>query len=192
MRRALGAAADQHLLVDTRASGHLLSAAQGLNHFVAAARAAAADVLVLDPLYSTHDQDENDTRAMAALCQSLLRLRDASRAALVVVHHVRKSIGRHEIGSAFRGSSALHAVGDSYLLLARPSPHIPTVELRFQFRYAAPPPSRLLSLDPDALWFSSSASVAPAPPPLGRKVEPADVQLALQAAGSPSTFNPLR
>jgi hypothetical protein len=34
MRRALGAAADQHLLVDTRASGHLLSAAQGLNHFV--------------------------------------------------------------------------------------------------------------------------------------------------------------
>jgi len=42
MRRALGAAADQHLLVDTRASGHLLSAAQGLNHFVAAARAAAA------------------------------------------------------------------------------------------------------------------------------------------------------
>jgi hypothetical protein len=111
MRRALGAAADQHLLVDTRASGHLLSSAQGLNHFVSAAPAAAAEVLVLDPLYSTHDQDENDTRAMAALCQSLLRLRDTSRAALVVVHHVRKSIGRHEIGSAFRGSSALHAVG---------------------------------------------------------------------------------
>lgn len=29
MRRALGAAADQRLLVDTRAAGHLLSAAQG-------------------------------------------------------------------------------------------------------------------------------------------------------------------
>src|SRR5436309_10090735 len=132
MRRALGAAADQHLLVDTRASGHLLSAAQGLNHFVAAARAAAADVLVLDPLYSTHDQDENDTRAMAALCQSLLRLREAAGTALVVVHHVRKSIGRHEIGSAFRGSSALHAVGDSYLLLTLPSPQLATIELRFQ------------------------------------------------------------
>jgi len=63
----------------------------------------------------THDQDENDTRSMAALCQS------ASKAALIVVHHVRKSIGRDEIGRAFRGSSALHAVGDSYLLLARPS-----------------------------------------------------------------------
>lgn len=95
MRRALGAAADERLLVDTRASGHLLSATQGLGHFVEAARAAAAEVIVLDPLYSAHDQDENDTRAMAALCQALSRLRDASRAALVVVHHVRKTIGRH-------------------------------------------------------------------------------------------------
>jgi hypothetical protein len=68
MRQVLGAAADEHLLVDTRAAGHLLSAAQGISHFVAAAKAAAADVIVLDPLYSAHDQDENDTRAMAALC----------------------------------------------------------------------------------------------------------------------------
>jgi hypothetical protein len=41
-------------------------------------------VVAIDPLYSTHDQDENDTRAMAALCQSLLRLREASRAALIM------------------------------------------------------------------------------------------------------------
>lgn len=59
---------------------------------------------------------------MAALCQALLRLRDVSGAALIVVHHVRKSINRHEIGSAFRGSSALHAVGDSYLLVTSLSP----------------------------------------------------------------------
>ena len=191
MRRALGAAADQHLLVDTRATGHLLNAAQGLNHFVSAARAAAAEIIVLDPLYSTHDQDENDTRAMAALCQSLLRLRDASRAALVVVHHVRKSIGRHEIGSAFRGSSALHAVGDSYLLLTRPSPQLPTIELRFQFRYAAAQPSRLLQLDPRTLWFSSAgpplATVAPR-----RKVEKADVKQALAEMGDQARYNQLR
>src|SRR5499425_495915 len=94
MRRAMGSVADQNLFVDTRATGHLLSATQGLQHFLAAARAAAAEIIILDPLYSTHDQDENDTRAMAALCQSLLRLREASRAALIVVHHVRKSINR--------------------------------------------------------------------------------------------------
>src|SRR5437762_5790002 len=60
------------------------------------------------------------TTLFRSLCQTLLRLRDASHAALIVVHHVRKSVGRYEIGSAFRGSSALHAVGDSYLLLVRP------------------------------------------------------------------------
>src|SRR5437867_9064504 len=94
---------------------------------------------------------------MSALCQSLLRLRDAAQAALIVVHHVRKSIGRGEIGSAFRGSSALHAVGDSYLLLTRPSASLASaVELRFQFRYAAPQSARLLQLDPRTLWFSDA------------------------------------
>jgi AAA domain len=191
MRRALGAAADQNLFVDTRAAGHLLSAPAGLNHFLAAAHAAAAEILVLDPLYSTHDQDENDTRAMAALCQSLLRLRQASGAALIVVHHVRKSIGRDEIGRAFRGSSALHAVGDTYLLVTRPSPQFNTVELRFQFRYAAPQPSRLLQLDPHTLWFSP-AGRPPASAPARRKVEKADVTQALTALGGEGHYNPLR
>ena len=192
MRQALGAAADERLLVDTRASGHLLSAAHGLGHFVEAAKAAAAEVIVLDPLYSAHDQDENDTRAMAALCQALLRLRDASRAALVVVHHVRKSIGRHEIGSAFRGSSALHAVGDSYVLLTRPSPQLPTVELRFQFRYAAAQPPRLLELNPQTLWFSGTASpVASAAAPR-RKVAKEDITQAFAHAGNPARYTDLR
>jgi hypothetical protein len=191
MRHLVGSAADQNLMVDTRASGHLLSAPQGLNHFLAAARAAAAEIIILDPLYSTHDQDENDTRAMAALCQSLLRLREASHAALIVVHHVRKSIGRYEIGSAFRGSSALHAVGDSYLLVTRPAPQLPTVELRFQFRYAAPQPPRLLELDPRSLWFSPAGS----PPPTAtvrRKVEPADVTEVLSDLGGQARYNQLR
>src|SRR5208282_4181760 len=165
---------DQNLLVDTRAIGHLLSAPQGLNHFLNAARQAAAEVIVLDPLYSTHDQDENDTRSMAALCQSLLRLRDASQAALIVVHHVRKSIGRDEIGSAFRGSSALHAVGDSYLLLTRPSAHLhAAVELRFQFRYAA--------------------ASAPARTPVARKkVDQEHVTQALTGLGRQARYNQLR
>jgi hypothetical protein len=191
MRRAMGSAADQNLFVDTRATGHLLNAPQGLQHFLAAAQAASAEIIVLDPLYSTHDQDENDTRAMAALCQSLLRLREASRAALIVVHHVRKSIGRYEIGSAFRGSSALHAVGDSYLLLTRPSPQFNTIELRFQFRYAAPQPPRLLELDSSALWFSAAG--APAVNAADRrKVESTDVQQALAELGSQARYNQLR
>jgi len=191
MRHLLGPAADQNLLVDTRASGHLLSAPQGLNHFLSAARVAAAEIVILDPLYSTHDQDENDTRAMAALCQSLLRLREASRAALIVVHHVRKSIGRYEIGSAFRGSSALHAVGDSYLLLVRPAPQVPTIELRFQFRYAAAQQPRLLALNAETLWFEASDSSLTIPRADRRKVDTVDVQRALQVSGS-TRFNQLR
>jgi hypothetical protein len=191
MRRGLGPAADHHLLVDTRATGHLLSAPQGLNHFIVAAQAAAAEVIVLDPLYSTHDQDENDTRSMAALCQALLRLRDATRAALIVVHHVRKSITREEIGSAFRGSSALHAVGDTYMLLTRPSPQLPTLELRFQFRYSAPQPPRLLKLDPQTLWFSSTASAPVAQTPR-HKVEPVDVTQALTTRGGQLRYSELR
>jgi hypothetical protein len=191
MRKAIGTAADQNLLIDTRATGHLLNAPQGLNHFLCAAQSAAAEVIILDPLYSTHDQDENDTRAMAALCQSLLRLRDASRAALIVVHHVRKSITRFEIGSAFRGSSALHAVGDSYMLLTRPSPQLSTVELRFQFRYAAAQPPRLLQLDPQTLWFSSSGQSSAAETPR-RKVEKADVTQALTGLGQQARYSQLR
>jgi hypothetical protein len=190
MRHSLGASADQNLLVDTRAVGHLLSAPQGLNHFLVAAREASAEVIVLDPLYSTHDQDENDTRSMAALCQSLLRLRDASRAALIVVHHVRKSIGRDEIGRAFRGSSALHAVGDSYLLLTRPSASLTAVELRFQFRYAAPLGPRLLELESQSLWFSAAGAACQPRP--RRKVEPEDVTQALSGIGQRARHNQLR
>jgi len=190
MRQLIGPAADSNLFVDTVATGHLLSTPHGLDHFLGSARAVNAEVIILDPLYSTHDQDENDTRAMSALCQSLLRLRDGSGAALIVIHHVRKAAGRHEIGSAFRGSSALHAVGDSYLLLTRLPSETPTVELRFQFRYAAAPPPRLLSLDPETLWFDTcSATSAPVRAP--RKVETANVHRALADSG-PSRFNQLR
>ena len=107
------------------------------------------------------------------------------------MHHVRKSIGRDEIGRAFRGSSALHAVGDSYLLLARPSVNLAAVELRFQFRYAAPLAPRLLELEPQSLWFSA-AGVAPSHARPRRKVESEDVTQALAGMGKQARHNQLR
>jgi hypothetical protein len=109
---------------------------------------------------------------------------------LLLIHHVKKTVGRHEIGSAFRGSSALHAVGDSYLLLSRLPSEIPTLELRFQLRYAPAPSPSLLSLDPETLWFDT-ASATPAAVRAPRKVETADVQRMLAASGS-ARFNQLR
>src|ERR1700751_1486921 len=102
-----------------------------------------------------------------------------------------KSIGRHEIGSAFRGPSALHAVGDSYLLLTRPSPQFHTIELRFQFRYAAPQPPRLLQLDSQTLWFSPASSPE-SPAPARRKVERNDITAAMNALGTEVHYNQLR
>src|SRR5438876_1145550 len=79
---------------------------------------------------------------------------------------------------------------DSNLLLLRPSPQAPTVELRFQFRYAPATEPRLLTLDAETLWFDACTST---PPPLHarRKVETADVQRALTDSGS-ARFNQLR
>ena len=190
MRRALGAAADQNLLVDTRAVGHMLSAAQGLNHFVSATRAAAAEIIVLDPLYSTHDQDENDTRAMAALCQSLLRLRDASGAALVVVHHIM--------------SANRSAVTRSVALSAAPALCMRWTTVIYCSRGLLPssPPSSCVSssaMPPRSLrdcfsWIPGlcvllrrAAATAPR-----RKVEKANVQQALADMGDQARYNQLR
>ena len=104
---------------------------------------------------------------------------------------MRKSIGRDEIGRAFRGSSALHAVGDSYLLLARPASNPAAVELRIQFRYAAPLAPRLLQLEAHSLWFSA-AGAAPSHARPRRKVESEDVTQALAGMGKQARHNQLR
>jgi hypothetical protein len=54
-------------------------------------------------------------------------------------------------------------VGDSYVLLRRPAAELPTVELRFQFRYAAPlPPVGCHSIP----TLSASPTPLPSRPPL--------------------------
>src|SRR5437879_2960452 len=87
--------------------------------------------------------------------------------------------------------SALHAVGDSYLLLTRPAPQLSTIELRFQFRYAASQPPRLLQLDPRTLWFSSTEK-PPAAAATRPKVEKADITQALADVGDKVRYNQLR
>ena len=83
-------------------------------------------------------------------------------------------------------------MGDSYLLVTRPSPQQPTLELRFQFRYAASPPPRWLKLDPQSLWFCTTAGSATAGAPDRRKVEKVDVTEALAQHAGPLRYNQLR
>ena len=75
-------------------------------------------LLVLDPLVRLHGVDEN---AVAEIAPILGFLRDIQRrfaTAVVLVHHARKS-GATRPGQALRGSSELHAWGDSNLYLRR-------------------------------------------------------------------------
>ena len=75
-------------------------------------------LLVLDPLVRLHSVDEN---AVAEIAPILAFLRDLQRrfnTAVVLVHHARKSAATRP-GQALRGSSELHAWGDSNLYLRR-------------------------------------------------------------------------
>jgi hypothetical protein len=67
-------------------------------------RAAAAGSFVLHPLYSTPNQDENDTRAMAAWYQSLLRLCNVSVHSRFSPRYACRTRSRalHEARLAFR------------------------------------------------------------------------------------------
>jgi hypothetical protein len=63
--------------------------------------------------------------------------------------------------------------------------------LRFQFRYAAPQPPRLLELDPHSLWFSPAGQPTPTAP-ARHKVEPADVTRVLADLDGQARYNQLR
>ena len=75
-------------------------------------------LVMLDPLVRLHGVDEN---AVAEIAPILGFLRDLQRrfdTAVLLVHHSRKS-GATRPGQALRGSSELHAWGDSNLYLRR-------------------------------------------------------------------------
>lgn len=75
-------------------------------------------LLVLDPFVRLHRVDENAAADVAPLLAYLRDLQRHFDTAVVLVHHARKS--RHaRAGQALRGSSELHAWGDSNLYLRR-------------------------------------------------------------------------
>ena len=76
-------------------------------------------LLVLDPFVRLHRIDEN---AGAEVAPVLAYLRDLERhfhTAVLLVHHARKGAAHARAGQALRGSSELHAWGDSNLYLRR-------------------------------------------------------------------------
>lgn len=82
-------------------------------------RQARPRLLVLDPFVRLHSIDENAAGEVAPLLGFLRRLERTYETAVLLVHHVRKGAGKLRGGQALRGSSELHAWGDSNLYLRR-------------------------------------------------------------------------
>ena len=75
-------------------------------------------ILLLDPLVRLHHLDENSAADISKLLGFLRDLQRAYDTAIVLVHHASKK-HRAQPGQALRGSSDLHAFGDSNAYLAR-------------------------------------------------------------------------
>lgn len=75
-------------------------------------------LVVLDPFVRLHRIDENAAAEVAPLLAYLRELQRELGCAVVLVHHARKG-GHARAGQALRGSSELHAWGDSNLYLRR-------------------------------------------------------------------------
>lgn len=77
-------------------------------------------LLLLDPLVRLHGVDENSASEVAELLAYFRALQRQLDLSVILVHHTRKnSAGGVAAGQGLRGSSDLHAFGDSNLYLRR-------------------------------------------------------------------------
>ncbi len=119
-------------------------------------------LLVLDPFVRLHRIDENLAAEVAPLLGFLRGLQRRYATAVLLVHHARKGAAHVRGGQALRGSSELHAWGDSNLYLRRQHERLLlTTEHR-----AAPSQEDLaleLRADGDALALQVVHDPSPAP-----------------------------
>ena len=92
-------------------------------------------LLVLDPLVRLHRLDENSASDISKLLGFVRELQRTHDCAIVLVHHASKK-HRAQPGQALRGSSDLHAFGDSNAYLARRKKRL---ALTLEHRSAKPP-----------------------------------------------------
>jgi hypothetical protein len=82
-------------------------------------------LLLLDPLVRLHGIDENNAGEVAALLAYFRSLQRQLELSVLLVHHTRKNAaGGVTAGQGLRGSSDIHAFGDSNLYLRRTREHL--------------------------------------------------------------------
>lgn len=147
-------------------------------------------LLVLDPFVRLHRKNENSADEVAPLLAYLRELQREYASAVLLVHHSRKG-GHVRAGQALRGSSELHAWGDSNLYLRRSGERM---TMTIEHRAAASTGPHELCLragagDALALALAEAevhAPAASAPRPAQRILE------VLEAAGEPLTRRAIR
>ena len=143
-------------------------------------------LVVLDPLVRLHRQDENNAKEMSALLSYFRELQRSYGCGVLLVHHATKR-SHERAGLNLRGSSDLHAFGDSNLYLAKRRDWL---DLTIEHRSAA-------ALEPLVLQLASDntpAHLVVTNPPKEITAIPLSEEILnkLKAAGKPLTRQSLR
>jgi hypothetical protein len=148
-------------------------------------------LLVLDPFVRLHRIDENAAAEVAPVLGYLRGLQRRFHTAVLLVHHARKGAGHLRAGQALRGSSELHAWGDSNLYLRRKGE-----QLYLTVEHRAAPSGHELVLQLAA--HDQGIALHPVdPPPDGVEIAPAPsalerIEQVLASAPRPLTQRELR
>lgn len=159
----------------------------GLQRLTATVRTHAPRLVLLDPLIRLHRADENSASEMSVILDGLRSLARAEHTAVLLVHHARKAAATG--GSGLRGSSDLHAFGDSNLYLRRLG-QSDALELRLEHRSAAssePLRMRLNVTDNDSAAHFTLENAAATEDGAAKRIV-----AQLEAAGQPMTLARLR
>jgi RecA-family ATPase len=98
-------------------------------------------LLLLDPLVRLHTLDENHAQEVAGLLAYFRSLQRQLDLSVMLVHHTRKNAAKGvAAGQGLRGSSDIHAFGDSNLYLRRTREHL-VLSSEHRAAPAAPPVS---------------------------------------------------
>ncbi|HID72486.1 TPA: hypothetical protein EYP38_00975, partial [Candidatus Micrarchaeota archaeon] len=117
-------------------------------------------LLLLDPLVRLHGIDENHATEVAGLLAYFRLLQRQLDLSVVLVHHTRKNAGGGaSAGQGLRGSSDIHAFGDSNLYLRRSQDRL-VLSSEHRAAAASPPVSlELVATNPQTTHLAVIAEI---------------------------------
>ena len=117
-------------------------------------------LLVLDPLVRLHGIDENHAGEVAELLAYFRSLQRQLELSVLLVHHTRKNAaGGVAAGQGLRGSSDIHAFGDSNLYLRRTREHLVLSSEHRAAPASAPVYLELVATDPGTIHLEVMAEL---------------------------------